>query len=80
MKAIENTFKIMKTSIYIRDINVESNLVWHASLSIFIGLYNVDFKVKSHTYSIYNNFISLILFRYNMINVGKVFYRKLSNK
>ena len=78
MKAIENTFKIMKTQNYIRDIRVENKLIWLASLSRFIDLYNIDltptFKNKNNLNDYFNTFIPL---KNNIVNIGKGFYRKI---
>lgn len=78
MKAIENTFSIMKTPSYIRDIRVENNLIWLASLSRFIDLYNIDLKPtvkkKNNLNDYFNTFIPL---KNNIINIGKSFYRKI---
>ena len=79
MKALENTFKIMKTSHYIRDLRVENKLIWIASLSVFIDLYEVDLmeskiKKKNKLSDFFNTYIP---FKNNLVNVGKVFYRKI---
>jgi len=78
MKALEDIFKYMKSSLYYQDSNLEEKLLWLASLSLFIDMYAVEIKKVINNPSPFNDIINFFLpLKLKMLNIAKKVYRSV---
>jgi asparagine synthase (glutamine-hydrolysing) len=74
LSSIENYFKLMKQKFYLRNIKVEEKIIWLASLSLSIDLYNINENYFDTRFNFYDKLNSLNPIKENLLDQAKNFY------
>ncbi len=76
LSSIENYFKLMKKKFYLRNTKVEEKIIWLASLSRSVDLYDIKENYFDTGMSFYDKLNSLSPIKENLLDQAKSYYVK----